>query len=57
MSRNSITDCCALIALSLFVRTIIPCVTGVAHAGIGFGIFSTSTRHIRQLAAMLSFLW
>ena len=57
MSRNSITDCCALIALSDWVRTIMPCVTGVAQAGIGLGIFSTSTRHMRQLAAMVSFLW
>jgi hypothetical protein len=51
------TDCCALIALSLLVRTIIPLVTGVAQAGIGLGAFSTSTRHMRQLAAMESFLW
>ena len=57
MSRNSITDFCATSAFSLRVRTIIPCVTGVAQAGIGFGAFSTSTRHMRQLAAMLSFLW
>jgi len=56
MSRNSITDCWALIALSLFVRTIMPLVTGVAQAGIGLGAFSMSTRHMRQLAAMLSFL-
>jgi hypothetical protein len=34
-----------------------PLVTGVAQAGIGFGAFSTWTRHIRQLAAMDSFLW
>ena len=27
----------------------------VAQAGIGFGVFSTSTRHIRQLAAIGSF--
>ena len=56
MSKNSITDFCALIAFSLLVRTTIPCVTGVAHAGMGLGAFSTSTKHIRQLAAMLSFL-
>ena len=56
MSRNSITDCCALIALSLLVRTIMPCVTGVAQAGIGLGAFSTSTRHMRQLAAMRQLL-
>ena len=34
-----------------------PAATGVAQAGIGLGAFSTSTRHMRQLAAMLSFLW
>ena len=56
ISRNSITLCCALIALSLFVRTIMPCVTGVAQAGIGLGAFSISTRHMRQLAAIVSFL-
>ena len=56
MSRNSITPCCALIALSLLVLTTMPCVTGVAHAGIGLGAFSISTRHIRQLAAIVSFL-
>ncbi len=43
-------------ALSLLVRTIMPCVTGVAQAGIGFGAFSMSTRHMRQLAAIESFL-
>jgi len=51
------TPCCALTAFSLLVRTIMPGVTGVAQAGIGFGAFSTSTRHMRQFAAMLSFLW
>ena len=51
------TDCCAFSALSLLVRTIMPLVTGVAQAGIGLGAFSTSTRHMRQLAAMESFLW
>jgi hypothetical protein len=39
------------------VKTFIPSITGVAQAGIGLGAFSTSTRHMRQLAAMLSFLW
>ena len=34
-----------------------PGVTGVAQAGNGFGAFSTSTRHMRQLAAIDSFLW
>ena len=56
MSKNSITDCWALMALSDLVRTIMPCVTGVAQAGMGLGAFSTSTKHMRQLAAMLNFL-
>jgi hypothetical protein len=34
-----------------------PLVTGVAQAGNGFGAFSTCTRHMRQLAAIESFLW
>ena len=57
MSRNSITDFWAETALSERLRTIMPCVTGVAQAGMGLGAFSTSTRHMRQLAAMESFLW
>jgi hypothetical protein len=56
ISRNSITDFWALMALSDLVRTIMPMVTGVAQAGMGLGAFSTSTRHMRQLAAMDSFL-
>jgi hypothetical protein len=39
------------------VNTFMPLVTGVAQAGIGLGAFSTWTRHMRQLAAMDSFLW
>ena len=50
------TDCCAASAFGLLVWTIMPWATGVAQAGTALGIFSTSTRHIRQLAAMLSFL-
>ncbi len=57
MSRNSITDRCASSASGERVKTFIPSITGVAHAGSGFGAFSTSTRHIRQLAATESFLW
>ena len=37
------------------VKTFMPSVTGVAQAGSGFGAFSTSTRHMRQLAATVSF--
>ena len=44
-------------ATSLRVCTFIPSMTGVAQAGNGLGAFSTSTRHIRQLAAMDSFSW
>ena len=36
------TDFCADIALSDFVNTFIPSVTGVAQAGNGLGAFSTS---------------
>ena len=41
----------------LFVKIFMPSATGVAQAGIGFGAFSTSTRHMRQLAAMGSLSW
>jgi hypothetical protein len=33
-----------------------PGVTGVAQAGKGLGAFSTSTKHMRQLAAIDNFL-
>ena len=56
MDGMKVSTRCDFNALSLRVRTIIPCVTGVAHAGIGLGAFSMSTRHMRQFAAMLSFL-
>ncbi len=57
MSRNSITPFCAFTASSECVHTFMPLVTGVAQAGSGLGAFSTCTRHMRQLAAMDSFLW
>ncbi|MCW0415870.1 hypothetical protein NB689_001624 [Xanthomonas sacchari] len=44
-------------ALSLRVCTFMPSMTGVAQAGDGLGDFSTSTRHMRQLAAIGSFSW
>jgi hypothetical protein len=56
MSRNSITAFCASTASSERVKTFMPSATGVAHAGSGFGAFSTCTRHIRQFAAIDSFL-
>ena len=55
MSRNSIVAFCAASARGERVKTFMPSVTGVAQAGIGFGAFSTSTRHMRQLAAIVSF--
>ena len=39
---------------SLPVRTAIPWATGVAQAICSFGIFSISTRHMRQLPAIVS---
>jgi hypothetical protein len=56
MSRNSITPFWALMACSVCVKTFMPSVTGVAQAGSGLGAFSTCTRHMRQFAAMESFL-
>ena len=38
------------------VHTFMPSITGVAQAGSAFGAFSTSTKHIRQLAATDNFL-
>jgi hypothetical protein len=57
MSRNSITPFCAFLALMERVQTFMPSVAGVAQAGSGLGAFSTSTRHMRQFAAIESFLW
>ena len=51
------TPACAATAFAECVCTFMPSLTGVAQAGSGFGAFSTSTRHMRQLAAMDSFLW
>ena len=55
--ERSMVDFCASRAYSERVEIFIPSATGVAHAGSGLGAFSTSTRHIRQLAAMDSFSW
>ena len=57
MSRNSIVAFCAEIAFGERVKIFMPSPTGVAQAGNGFGAFSTSTRHMRQLAAIESFSW
>ena len=56
MSRNSSVPRWASSAFAEVVRTFMPSLTGVAQAGSGFGAFSTSTRHIRQLATTGSFL-
>ena len=48
---------CADIAAGDLVNTFMPSLTGVAQAGIGFGALSTSTRHMRQFAAIESFSW
>ncbi len=48
---------CADMAAGERVNTFMPSPTGVAQAGMGFGAFSTSTRHMRQFAAMESFSW
>jgi hypothetical protein len=50
------TPFCAFFAAGDCVQTFMPSVTGVAHAGRGLGAFSISTRHMRQLAAIDSFL-
>ena len=47
----------AFMAFSDWVRTTLPSVTGIAQDAIGFGDFSTSTRHIRQLPAIASRSW
>jgi hypothetical protein len=39
------------------VRTAMPSATGVLQAVWSFGIFSTSTKHIRQLASGFSLGW
>ncbi len=49
--------CWASRALGERVKIFIPSATGVAQAGTGLGARSISTRHMRQLAAMDSFLW
>ncbi len=47
---------CASNARSDLVCTFMPSVTGVEQAGKGLAAFSTSTKHMRQLAAIDNFL-
>ena len=49
---GSSTPRTACLTRSLFERTIIPSLTTVVQAGVSLGIFSTSTRHIRQLPSI-----
>ena len=57
MSNSSITPSRALRTTSLSVWTTIPSPAGMAQEAIGFGDFSTSTRHMRQLPAIDSRSW
>ena len=54
MSRNSITPSRAFLTLGVSVWMTMPSATGIAQDAIGFGDFSISTRHMRQLPAMES---
>ncbi len=51
-SRNSMTPSRALRVFSESVRIRMPFMTGMAHEAWAFGIFSISTRHMRQLPAI-----
>ncbi len=58
MRRNSITPSRAFWVLAERVETTILSAAGNAHDACGFGgPGDTSTRHIRQLPAMLSRSW
>ncbi len=46
----------ALCVRGEFVLTTMPGCTGQAHDATGFGDLSTSTKHIRQLPAIINFL-
>ena len=47
-SRNSRMPCCPCLTRSLWVRTTMSSPASCVHAVTSFGIFSISTRHIRQ---------
>src|SRR6185312_11321331 len=57
MSRNSITPLRAFLAFSLSVWITMPSAAGIAQEAIGFGAFSCSTRHMRQLPAIARRSW
>ena len=54
MSKNSITPSRAFFTLGVVVITTWPSAAGMAQLATGLGAFSISTRHMRQLPAMLS---
>ena len=54
---NSSTDLCASFTTVVAVRTAMPSVATVLQEVWSFGIFSTSTRHMRQLASGFSLGW
>src|SRR5471032_711599 len=57
MSRNSITPLRAFCAFSDLVWITMLSVAGIAQEAIGFGAFSCSTRHMRQLPAIAKRSW
>ena len=57
MSRNSITPSRAFFTSGVVVLMFMFGITGIAHDATGFGDFSTSTRHMRQLPAMDKRWW
>ena len=57
MSRNSITPLRAFFTSGVLVLITMPSPTGMAQEAIGFGDFSISTRHMRQLPATDSRSW
>jgi hypothetical protein len=57
MSRNSITPSRAFFTKGVVVLMFMFGITGMAQLATGFGDFSTSTRHMRQLPAMESLWW
>src|SRR5213594_4564841 len=54
---NSSTDLCAWVTTGVAVRTTMPSATGVLQEVCNFGVFSISTKHMRQLASHFSLGW
>jgi hypothetical protein len=51
LRRYSMTPSLAFFTIGVSVHTFIPGMTGTAQDAMGLGLFSTSTRHMRQLPA------